>query len=345
MASKPPTARCPSCGRKVGVYQTGTVRRHKPLAGAVVAEVDGWCPGGEVDPPAGNVTKLRPRQSATMTDAERAAANRRRAPAHALELAPHKLCGARLMTGDRDTGVTCKQVKGYGTDHPGYGACKRHGGTTPNGKKHAALERARTELARVKGGMTFYGRRLQVDPEQALLEEMQRTAGAVRWLEAVMAEWGEFERLTAEMQDTDPRPRDELEQMAEDAVERVMRTIAAHEHGGASTRVTHQDERTGLPSLIAVHSTDRAVGFTDTEYAAWMKVYREERRHLVACAKACIDAGIAERRQAVLEARAQMLRAVLLHALAAAGVKLPEEQQLQLIAAATKHVAEEGVGA
>jgi hypothetical protein len=41
-------------------------------------------------------------------------------------------CGA-----NRKSGGTCGQAAGWGTDHPGVGTCKLHGGSTPTGRKHA----------------------------------------------------------------------------------------------------------------------------------------------------------------------------------------------------------------
>jgi hypothetical protein len=47
-------------------------------------------------------------------------------------------CGA-----NRKSGGTCGQAPGWGTDHPGVGTCKLHGGSTLTGRKHA--ETLRTE--------------------------------------------------------------------------------------------------------------------------------------------------------------------------------------------------------
>ena len=47
-------------------------------------------------------------------------------------------CGART----KSKGTPCTLVKGWRTDHPGSGNCRWHGGGSPNGKKHAASERA-----------------------------------------------------------------------------------------------------------------------------------------------------------------------------------------------------------
>lgn len=50
-----------------------------------------------------------------------------------MELPPNPHCGATLKRGDG----TCGHQAGWGTDHPGHGNCKLHGGATPTGKKHA----------------------------------------------------------------------------------------------------------------------------------------------------------------------------------------------------------------
>lgn len=347
--STPSKAACPACGRTVTVLAAGTVRRHKPPLEAenVTVEAGGWCPGGvpELDATSNVVAIGRkrggPRKAHALTPAEKAAENGRRTPSHALDRNGYGSCGA--MTRNKaggDTGRRCTNAKGQGTDHLGFGRCKNHGGSSPNGKRHAALERARGEAEKVRTTMAFYGRRVAVDPEQALLEEMQRSVGVVRWLEQAIAEWGQFERLAEEMAALDPAADDP------DAVEELILRLAHRAErilgGEAVTEgVTYEDTRTGLPSLVAVHSTERAVGFTDTEYRAWLKVYQEERRHLAGVAKACIEANIAERRQSVLEARAEMIRSLVVIALRIAGVQTTEERALEIVAEATRAVAKE----
>jgi hypothetical protein len=51
---------------------------------------------------------------------------------------PETMCGGRT----KSRGTPCTLVKGWRTDHAGSGNCRWHGGATPNGKKHAATERA-----------------------------------------------------------------------------------------------------------------------------------------------------------------------------------------------------------
>jgi hypothetical protein len=50
-------------------------------------------------------------------------------------------CGAETRSGGN-----CGRPKGWGTDHVGFGNCKLHAGSTPNGRKHGARLRAMGEF-------------------------------------------------------------------------------------------------------------------------------------------------------------------------------------------------------
>ena len=65
----------------------------------------------------------------------------------------------------KQTGKPCGLGAGHGTDHPGFGNCKFHGGATQNGTKHAAREQA----ARL-------GAELDMDPHEALLIAVRKAA-------------------------------------------------------------------------------------------------------------------------------------------------------------------------
>ncbi len=69
----------------------------------------------------------------------------------------------------------CILPAGWGTSHVGYGRCRKHGGNSPSHVKKAEREMAETAVV-------TYGLRRDVLPEEALLEEVQWTAGAVEWL-------------------------------------------------------------------------------------------------------------------------------------------------------------------
>lgn len=102
-------------------------------------------------------------------------------------------CGAAKRQGD---GSPCKKPAGWGTDHPGSGKCRLHGGKT---KTHrvAGVE------AKAAAAVRTYGLPRDVSPTEALLEEVRYTAGHVAWLRERVQEleqqdviWGVTERVT-----------------------------------------------------------------------------------------------------------------------------------------------------
>jgi hypothetical protein len=74
----------------------------------------------------------------------------------------------------------CRKPAGWGTDHVGEGRCRLHGGKTKTHVKNA-------QKAIAKAGADTYGLPIDVDPAQALLDEVHRTAGHVAWLGAIVA--------------------------------------------------------------------------------------------------------------------------------------------------------------
>lgn len=91
-------------------------------------------------------------------------------------MAPTKpKCGAKTQSGGE-----CQHPAGYKTDHVGYGRCYRHGGANPNGKKSAQRIAAREAVV-------TYGLPVDVEPMEALAQELRRTAGHVAWLGSLIA--------------------------------------------------------------------------------------------------------------------------------------------------------------
>jgi hypothetical protein len=74
-------------------------------------------------------------------------------------------------------GETCRLPAGFGTPHPGAGACKYHGGATEAGQKNASVSRVRHET------LLFAAGKLQSNPLQELLSEVERSAYQVHFLE------------------------------------------------------------------------------------------------------------------------------------------------------------------
>lgn len=102
-------------------------------------------------------------------------------------------CGAKKRDG---SGGTCTQHAGWGTDHPGVGPCKLHGGNTRNHKTAA-----QTELAR--RAVHTYGLPRNIAPDAALLEEVHRTAGHVAWLATKVAELDEDDLVWNRVEEVD----------------------------------------------------------------------------------------------------------------------------------------------
>lgn len=92
-------------------------------------------------------------------------------------------CGASKKSGGK-----CTLAAGWGTDHPGIGKCKLHGGSTITHVKAAATEEYRTLL----------GKPIEINPLDALLWCIKIRAGEVKWLSDRMAELDE----TAWVEDT-----------------------------------------------------------------------------------------------------------------------------------------------
>lgn len=89
------------------------------------------------------------------------------------------LCGAKKTNGEG----TCTQLAGHGTDHPGYGRCTNHGGSTEAGKisaaKHAIQERINTRRM-------ADGKKVEVAPGVVMMEEISRSAGAVAYFDEIV---------------------------------------------------------------------------------------------------------------------------------------------------------------
>lgn len=86
-------------------------------------------------------------------------------------------CGAKIAS---RPGEFCKRAAGHGTDHLGVGCCKYHGGTAPTHRVHAERVMAAQEVARL-------GLPVEIDAQEALLQEVHRSAGAVAYLQRIIS--------------------------------------------------------------------------------------------------------------------------------------------------------------
>ena len=141
--------------------------------------------------------------------------------------------------------------------------CGTHGGSAP--QVIAAAERRKTEREAIVA-LEAFGVPVVVDYQTALLQELHRTAGAVEWLGAIVADLDQGEIVWGK------------------------------------TRV-----KTGGED----HGTTSEAGRN-----AWVKLWQDERKHLVDVAATCGRAGIEERRVQLAEDQGRMLASVITRILA-----------------------------
>lgn len=72
----------------------------------------------------------------------------------------------------------CTRPAGWGTPFK-HGRCKLHGGLTPT---HVRASQRRMQTEALAEAVAVYGLPVDVDPREALLQEVHRTAGHVAWL-------------------------------------------------------------------------------------------------------------------------------------------------------------------
>jgi hypothetical protein len=108
-------------------------------------------------------------------------------------------CHARKRDG---SGTACHLPAGWATDHatnddgPGVGRCKLHGGATRNARAAGRAAKARIAVER-------FGGSLDVDPATALLEEVQRSAATVAYLQLRVQELEDNQIVWGVVEETD----------------------------------------------------------------------------------------------------------------------------------------------
>lgn len=161
-----------------------------------------------------------------------------------------KLCGRKKRSGG-----TCQKPAGWGTDHKGYGMCRTHGGNSPTSNKSAYIAKARDMV------MTF-GLPREISPVQAILEEVQRTAGHVAWL------------------------------------------------GQQVGDLTNQELTRGV-TKVQVFPDGSKVTNVEAAVNVWVKMYQEERKHLVQVCKAGVEIGLKEIEISIAQRQGELLAQVI----------------------------------
>lgn len=227
--------------------------------------------------------KTTPARTAAMSPEELEQANAIRSPSE--HLRANATCGARLSKksieekADKlDGRIHCSKPAGFRTNHPGFGNCTYHGGSTPAGKKNAARLYARSIAADHVEKFGGDPSSINISAEEVLLEEIRRSVAMVRFIEGRIGQWD--------------APDPEIV-ASDDYPESAIANPAASDPtlGG----LPHLQEETfkGTPTI--------------TEQHAWLVVYREERQHMVKTAKMTIDAGLSTRMVRIAEQQGEML--------------------------------------
>lgn len=177
---------------------------------------------------------------------------------------------------NRESGERCRR-----THAKGGKACRFHGGNGANARKGAKARLIEEKAARL---VHTYGRKIETTATQALLDEVQWTAGHVEWLRERVQQLEEAHAFSIEDPDGTTR--------GNGGRHPLVWGITRIKEGGEDYGVTEE----AAPSV-------------------WLQMYWRERDHLVKVCAATVKAGIDERMVKLAEDQgklvADVIRAVL----------------------------------
>lgn len=193
---------------------------------------------------------------------------------------------------------------------PGQNVCRHHGGAAPQNVRKAE---ERIAEGKARELMATYGHKIETTATEALLDEVQWTAGHVAWLRERVQE---IESAAAQALPSDPGGETEDDGAFEAGIEQPHPLV-----WGVTRRKTGGDD------------------WGKTEEAApniWLKLYQTERAHLVKVCSEAIKAGIEERRIKLAEKQGELVA----HAIRAilADLGLSAEQQARVPDIVPRHL-------
>lgn len=212
---------------------------------------------------------------------------------------------------NRADGARCTFPKGYRTNHPGFGRCYVHGGSSPPGRKSGLRQMA-------EHAVNTLGLPRNVDPHTALLEEVHRTAGHVAWLAQRVAELEADAVVQGQV--TETREHDETD---EGDVETLTAVPGAEKPPDGKRSA-------GRPPGPVKVKVSTSIGVN-----VWIDMYQRERKHLVDVCRTAIACGIAERQVRIAEEQGRMMIEVIAGILTELGVD-PRSEAARL--ATRKHL-------
>ena len=168
-----------------------------------------------------------------------------------------RFCGAKRTRGEG----RCTRPAGWGTDHPGYGSCKFHAGSTPNGRAAARMEMARDSLERLGVAATA----APVNPVELLGDLIDQSAALVAYLREQVA------ALPAVLTADGTHPLVRLYGVERDRAARVSREAVALGLEERRVRVS-EATREGLAQVILATLRDPELGLSAEQLEAAPKV-------------------------------------------------------------------------
>lgn len=195
---------------------------------------------------------------------------------------PERRCIAHITGGTTRTDLAGQRCEAWAIEH--LTVCWKHGGALPQSRRAVKVRAATAHATRL---MTTYGGKSNTTPLQALLDEVQWTAGHVEWLRRRVQdiESGDL----ADRFDEDP----------------LVWGVTRRKEGGDDRGVTEE----AAPNI-------------------WVKLYQQERAHLVKVCAEAIRAGLDERMVRLAENQGQLVVGVIRGILA--DLNLSVEQQARV---------------
>lgn len=197
---------------------------------------------------------------------------------------PRSLRQADTLTPDGKRKV-CHRPAGWGTGHVGIGGCKLHMGNVSTSVIAA-------ERITAKQMVKTYGLNVKIDPVEALLEEVERTVGAVRWLQSIIGELEQGEIVYG---------------LSEESIEPDVR----------------DDDGRVLVANVS--------GKMKAAPSVWVDLYQKERRHLREVCRDAIAAGVSMRMITMYEQAADTYVSMYERVINQLGLT-PEQKQQYMIA-------------
>ena len=172
-------------------------------------------------------------------------------------------CGAKGRAGR-----PCAQRAGWGTPHPGIGACKLHGGSLPNHIKHAQREVIKQEALKL-------GLPIEVDPATAIIQLVWQCAGDLAFYRSLVERENllQVETGPGGSSKVTPHPWTVLYHQAEDRLANVSQAAL---RAGVEERRVRLAERDATAIFAAIQVALSALGVSDADVQRFRALFSAE---------------------------------------------------------------------